>query len=451
MPAPVPPRRPPALLACLCALLLAACDGDNTPPLDAEALRDPETCRSCHPDHVRQWSGSMHAYASDDPVFLAMNARGQRETGGQLGAFCVRCHAPMALRLDATTDGLNLASVPRPLRGVTCAFCHQVDAVLGTHNNPLRLASDGVLRGGIADPVRTGAHRAAYSPLHDRDQPDSAGLCGSCHDVVTPRGFPLERTFAEWQTTIFAAGPAAQRLSCGGCHMSGTIGLAAQVPGARTRLVHDHAMPGLDVALTPFPETEAQRQGILRDLGPTLGARLCVTPDTILVSLDNIGAGHAWPSGATQDRRAWVDITAYSGDREILRSGAFAEGQPIRPDGDPRLFQMRSLMRGDAGQEVHMFWEAASYQSTLLPPAVTLDPRDPRFFHAVEHRYPLMGQTPDRVVMRVRVRPLPLELLDDLAGTGDLDPAVRAKVPTFDLKGTELTWLRADQRGCVPE
>ena len=39
-------------------------------------MLDPATCQSCHPTHVRDWSGSMHAYASDDPVFVAMNARG---------------------------------------------------------------------------------------------------------------------------------------------------------------------------------------------------------------------------------------------------------------------------------------------------------------------------------------------------------------------------------------
>src|SRR6266581_6039630 len=74
-----PEQPPPALLA------------------RAEML-DPTTCQKCHADHYRDWSGSMHAYASDDPVFLAMNKRGQRETSGALGSFCVKCHAPMAVR-----------------------------------------------------------------------------------------------------------------------------------------------------------------------------------------------------------------------------------------------------------------------------------------------------------------------------------------------------------------
>ena len=65
--------------------------------LDVEALTDPATCQQCHAEQYAQWSGSMHAYAAEDPVFRAMNARGQRESQGALGSFCVNCHAPDAL------------------------------------------------------------------------------------------------------------------------------------------------------------------------------------------------------------------------------------------------------------------------------------------------------------------------------------------------------------------
>src|SRR5262249_44963424 len=79
-----------------------------------EQLMDPETCKTCHQKHYDQWSGSMHAYASDDPLFLAMNARGQREA--KLGKFCVNCHAPMAVLTGATQDGLNLADLPQSVK-----------------------------------------------------------------------------------------------------------------------------------------------------------------------------------------------------------------------------------------------------------------------------------------------------------------------------------------------
>src|SRR6187402_3543695 len=84
------------------AALLAGCADKDSPPVERhferEQLLDPETCRSCHSEHYREWAGSMHAYASQDPVFLAMNRRGQAETQGALGSFCVGCHAPLALR-----------------------------------------------------------------------------------------------------------------------------------------------------------------------------------------------------------------------------------------------------------------------------------------------------------------------------------------------------------------
>ena len=87
------------------ALALAAC-GDDVTYQPVEALMQPDTCMTCHPRHTREWASSMHAYAGVDPVFVALNRKGQEDTGGALGSFCVRCHAPVALALGLTTDGL---------------------------------------------------------------------------------------------------------------------------------------------------------------------------------------------------------------------------------------------------------------------------------------------------------------------------------------------------------
>src|SRR5215475_10583332 len=114
----------------LLAGLAAACSdsgstsGPQAPKFTIQDLQKPSTCKECHQDHFKEWSGSMHAYASKDPVFRAMNARGQAETNGALGNFCVKCHAPMAVALGATTDGMNLDSLDENLQGVTCYFCH---------------------------------------------------------------------------------------------------------------------------------------------------------------------------------------------------------------------------------------------------------------------------------------------------------------------------------------
>jgi len=60
-------------------LVLGADCGGSTSALDRKALEDPAACKTCHPIQYEEWSGSMHAYASEDPVFRAMNRRVQRE------------------------------------------------------------------------------------------------------------------------------------------------------------------------------------------------------------------------------------------------------------------------------------------------------------------------------------------------------------------------------------
>src|SRR4051812_33503500 len=156
---------PRVLASCTFAatlVVLAGCaehDTSNTRRyFEREQLLDPETCRACHADHYQEWAGSMHAYASQDPVFLAMNRRGQEETQGALAGFCVNCPAPLALREGATSDGLNLEQLPKHLQGINCYFCHNTDAVLGSHDNPLHLSGDATLRGGITDPRPNAAH-----------------------------------------------------------------------------------------------------------------------------------------------------------------------------------------------------------------------------------------------------------------------------------------------------
>lgn len=429
--------------------MLAGCL--TQPSLDREALLDPAACESCHPDHYRQWSGSMHAYSSDDPVFVALNGALQRESAGAAGSFCVQCHAPMALREGATVDGLNLAELPRRLRGVTCLFCHEIDAVEGDHNAAVRLARDGVMRGSIGAGY-TEAHDSRYSPLHDGRDMSSANLCGACHDVITPAGLHLERTLAEWQESVFAQ-PGRAALTCNRCHMPGSDGPAAAVAGAPIRRLHDHGFPGIDVALSPWLEEAAQLAGIERDLQPSVRADLCVTPTAggvvAEVMLDNVFAGHSWPSGATHARRAWVELVATAADLEVFSSGAVAAGQAIATLDDPSLWLLRTRLYDADDREVHRPWQAVRAESELLPAAVTNDPNDPRYYHARSRTYAIGPLMPDRISMRLLVRAVGLEMMQELVQEELLDPAVPGRMPTFDLQPAALTWTAADGYGCV--
>jgi hypothetical protein len=445
------------------ALLVVAACGSSKTFLPVEQLMDPETCKDCHADHYAQWSGSMHAYASNDPVFLAMNARGQHDTGGVLGGFCVQCHAPIAVKLGLTTDGMNLDSVPQYAKGVTCYFCHNVTEVTGDHNAALTIAMDDVMRGGISNPVDSPAHDTTHSGLLDSLDDKSATMCGACHDVITPvppapAPVHLERTFAEWRGTIFGDTTNARtHLTCGQCHMFATDGVVTSGPGAtnldvplRPLGVHEHTFGGIDLALTPWPDKDGQIAAITRDLGPAVGAKLCVSPTNggeIQITLDDRGPGHNWPSGAAQDRRAWVQVVAYDASNNVVfQSGVVPAGMDPEDIGDANLWQMNDKVTDVTGAPAHFFWQVESYDGkATLPPAVTTDISDPRYYHAVTHTYPTPGMIGQfaRVDMRVSIRPLPLAMLDDLVGSGDLDAAVVSGMQTTDLVGTELEWTAA--------
>lgn len=439
--------------------LLACSNRDDG--LTLEQLQDPQACAECHPEHHRQWSGSMHAYASEDPVFRALNERGQEETGGALGDFCVQCHAPLAVELGLTTDGLDLDTVPEHLRGITCYYCHQIESVTDDHNNPLQIAMDRTMRGGIRDPIESTAHPTAYSALLDRNESESSRACGSCHDIITPLGAHIERTHFEWQDSLFSQ--PLFGLNCGSCHMGGSDGLAAEVEGVPLRRIHDHSMPGMDLALTPFPEAEAQRAAVQEILDDTVVSYLCVQPPTgdttlAVVSLENVAGGHYFPSGATADRRVWVELEAYAGGERIWSSGAIADDAPLADSEDPDLWRIHSTLLDATGEPTHDFWEAADIDyGDLLVVQTTLDPTDPAYVQTHQARnYLIRGGIPDRVVASVKARPVPLDLIDELIAEGRLAPEIRDAIPTFTLGPTRLEWtaevpVNSGSLACVPE
>lgn len=438
------------------ALVLAGC-GDGCGGSDLmtrEELLDPETCADCHPDHVAQWRGSMHAYAADDPVFLALEARGQAETGGELGDFCVNCHAPLAVALGEASTGADLADLPDHLKGVTCAFCHQVTDVEGTHNNPLVLADDLTLRGPIRDPLDPGVHVPEYSKLHDREQIESADLCGSCHDIVTPLGAHIERTYLEWQTSLYALPAAGFGLTCSGCHMQGRDDVAADFDGVPLRRVHDHRFPGVDIALTEFPDREAQREAVQRLLDSTVRTALCVTDvgdgdKQVQLTLENVAAGHAFPSGASADRRLWAELVARQGGAVVWEKGVVGEDQPLTEvtAADPTVFALHDTLYDLDGNPTHFFWEAADTDGNLLSPPGP--PGGTPYAHHQTRQWLILDQAPDEVSLELKLRPLPLDLLDELVATGELAQEVRDAVPTWTLAGASLTW-RAGGPDCVP-
>jgi hypothetical protein len=386
----------------------------------------------------------MHAYAADDPLFLAMNERGQRDAN--IGNFCVKCHAPMAVAAagDTVVTTAMLQALPKSQRGVTCYFCHSIEGVADKHNNPLRLANDGVMRGSFRDAVPNEAHASAYSEFLDGTRLESADACGSCHDIVNDKQAHVERTFEEWTTSVFSK--AIQGQTCAQCHVSRSqrldvIADGPKVRGVFARYRHDHTMPGVDRAITPFPEIAAQDEAVktFLNLPPVVQTAVCVgslgSEARIAVIVDNRQSGHNWPSGASQDRQFWFEVTAYAGGVPVYQSGSVPSGMDPAKAGDEDIWLLRDCMFDERDQETHVLWEAKTIDSLTLPAPVTLDPGNPDYYKShVTRGFPLdstkrIAPHPDRVTLKVWAQAFPYyvfdEFMPELKGLGYTEDELR--------------------------
>lgn len=251
-------------------------------------------CRTCHPDHYREWAMSQHSYTQLSPVLQAMQGLILKLTNGSNGDTCIRCHNPIGMNLGEALFMTSIDRHPASREGVTCVVCHRMSNPYGKVSG--RLAID---EGSIFAPVHGPTGNAELKRvLANRDQyqvvtsPDEQGrgihtdvikfpsisspkFCGTCHDVTVGDGLRLEEAFSEYQNS-----PAAARgITCQDCHMSTEPGLpsgyrvapAAVVGGVPTqpRKRTDHRFAGPDYSVIHpgiFPHnSKAQELATIRE------------------------------------------------------------------------------------------------------------------------------------------------------------------------------------------
>ena len=122
--------------------------------------------------------------------------------------------------------------------------------------------------------------------------------------------------------------------------------------------------------------------------------------------------------------------------------------------------KLREILHDDffdaANQPTHMFWEVASVERNVLPAPTSTDPSDPAWIDThVSKQYILSGFEATRITVRVRIRAVALDIIDDLIESGDLDPKYRAEIKTLTLGASVMEWtpdaptISGDLR-CVP-
>ncbi|MEQ1508102.1 MAG: multiheme c-type cytochrome, partial [Myxococcota bacterium] len=216
-----------------------------------------QACAACHPDIADQWARSAHA---------GPPSRALRDAAVGMPA-CLGCHLPLTSqheqlyaydggRIDRAVAADNLAFDPTlTIEGVTCAACHVRDGAIAVSTDV------------------AASHAAPHRMVWAKALGDSDG-CAACHQLAWPGSpEPLYDTFGEWKRSGFAEAG----ITCLGCHARG---------GADGAVGADHAMvaePARAVSVLLGASTLRLVRG---------GAPLPVS-----ITLQNTGAGHAFPTG----------------------------------------------------------------------------------------------------------------------------------------------------------
>jgi hypothetical protein len=292
---------------------------------------------------------------------------------------------------------------------------------------------DQTMRGGAGSPADTPAHDSLNDKNLMAGASNKSTMCGSCHDIITPTlNVHIERSFEEWKGTIFTQ-PGINGDTCSRCHM---------------KVSSDPIAEGSGLNVKPRPVAGGNPPG-----------GICLDPPgTLSVRVDTFNVGHNFPSGASQDRRTWLEVVAYdAANNVVFSSGVVGDDQDPEDIHDPHIdctdpnpgsFACSGFwdrMTKTDGTEAKFFWEVANETSFFLKPAVTLVSSDPAYDHSTTNKWnvsDVYGQI-DHISARILTRPFPYCVLRDLVTSGDLDPMYAQSLNTLVGMGADKTWTKA--------
>lgn len=413
-------------------------------------LAPPSDCAKCHEflnpfeqadepsvSPMLMWRGTMMANSARDPVFWAGVAIAAQDvaaddTGTLTDAtqLCIRCHAPRAA-LDGNLDVTSIDELtPVQREGIECELCHRTMDDPGTAAGNAGWMLDDTLAGETVarrgpwdyDPDAPEAQRPGHEWIQD-PYLGTSRFCGTCHDVTTPvervdaEGAPMgvpfneQRTYSEWANSAYAAGGEDHR-ECQDCHMPAVSPAAGCGPfydrpddsllhetGARR---HDFAGANafmLEILRDLYGDAEVPAEHFDETLSiagfAASAAAIEVQAPTAVDVSEGIAdlavrvvnqTGHKLPSGYTEGRIMWLEVTFTYEDTVVFSSGRWADGDYERDD---QLHTYEAIAHDHVdGTRDHLLRNDQWVVDQRIPPkGLTPDPEtDP-----VGDRYPLQA------------------------------------------------------------
>ncbi len=229
---------------------------------------------------------------------------------------------------------------------------------------------------------------------------------------------------------------------------------------------HVHDFPAVDTALVDVPESDggpsgaALRESLVQRVTDKLNAELrveiCADPTNgggVAVALENRLAGHRFPSGASQDRRMWVELHVYEAGNEVYKSGVVPSGTAAT-DWPGTWILRDEALKSDGKTPAHMFWDVASLTQQTIPVSTPANPQA----NVTGHAYKIPSANngivqPDEITVTVWLEPIGLDVIDDMREAGYLDDALRSAMPRLALiapgeadasvrQGVTFAWVR---------
>lgn len=365
------------------------------------------------------WRGTMMANAARDPVFWAgitvASQDAEADDSGLLtGAteLCVRCHSPRAF-----LDGNGLATSQDELtfeqrEGVECELCHRMvdDGVTEPGNaqyvlDDLLLGPELVPRRGpwAYDPDAPQEERPEHPTIQD-PYTGTSRLCGTCHDVTTPRervdadGTPMgrpfneQRTYSEWLNSDLSE-PGDGFSSCQGCHMpavddvagcedfyeTGNPALLHETGGRRHDLAGanrfmleimrdlygDGEVPyeHFDIAIERTEEVARSSAKIELTVPEAIDLREGFELGVRVIN----NTGHKLPTGYSEGRVAWLEVTATYEGTVIYSSGLWQDGVGRQEDEQLHTYEAHAEDAAD-GTAFHLLLNNRWVLDNRIPP-----------------------------------------------------------------------------------
>jgi hypothetical protein len=312
------------------------------PTYDAPTM-SPESCAGCHSQVADEWKQSLHAVADSEIVYARVVAEFRQEHGVEASNWCAGCHSP--LRLARGQLNIKVADVDQP--NVDCVTCHSIREI---HRPGGELNFDMAVKPaegyGAGGPLKVSNRLLLMQPGAHRERwngslPRGSEFCGACHRQTLPEFLTgvkdsptIQDTYGEWQRSPFNSEDPALRKTCQDCHMPEREGMTALLGGGGRS--HLFAGASVDVARLGGARTALQEHRRLLANTASVAVKVagCNSQGVdLLARVTNYGAGHNLPTGVTDLREVWLEVTAKDeAGRVVYQNGAVASDGTLDPN-----------------------------------------------------------------------------------------------------------------------